>query len=619
MSSVKVNEQFDDANEEKPVEVKELEMADDVMGSDEDDELEEEEENIALPKDVEEGWQSALSSGQVRLDVLETTEGSVGDEIKLSHVASSSLRAAERSGQQWHLSGAGSAGTGGGGGGGRKARGREREERATVEQVLDPRTRMVLWRMLNNGTLNEINGCLSTGKEANVYHAVVSEQFLQTLCANKLRREQRKLDKEQQQQQRAKAGDVDGDANDNDASESPKTTKSGAPKAAKGSAAKKGGGDRRDQVIQLAEDEAMPFGDEIAIKVYKTSILVFKDRDRYVTGEFRFRRGYSRTNPRKMVKVWAEKELRNLLRLRNAGIPCPRPYLLRTHVLLMEFIGRKGWPAPKLKDAQLSDKRLASAYTQVVKMMRVMYRECKLVHADLSEYNMLYYKRRVYIIDVSQAVEHEHPNALEFLRMDCTNVTNFFKSRKMRVMTPRELFDFVTDVGLADERIDEYLDTMNELVNSRSTVRTADEQVDDAVWKQVFIPRTLDEIPDIERDLVRAADGDTDGIYYDKVIGLSKDLTAPRGVPELLQQGNDDNDDDDDDDDDDNDDDGDDGDDGEWLERPAKLTREEIRAARRANKQAVKEENRERRQTKIPKYVKKRQQRLTKGNKRKKR
>ncbi len=50
-------------------------------------------------------------------------------------------------------------------------------------------------------------------------------------------------------------------------------------------------------------------------QVYKTSILIFKDRDRYVTGEFRFRRGYSKHNPRKMVRVWAEKEMRNLIRL----------------------------------------------------------------------------------------------------------------------------------------------------------------------------------------------------------------------------------------------------------------------------------------------------------------
>ena len=58
---------------------------------------------------------------------------------------------------------------------------------------------------------------------------------------------------------------------------------------------------------------------DCAIKVFKTSILVFKDRDKYVTGEFRFRRGYCKSNPRKMVRMWAEKEFRNLTRYRGIG------------------------------------------------------------------------------------------------------------------------------------------------------------------------------------------------------------------------------------------------------------------------------------------------------------
>ena len=47
----------------------------------------------------------------------------------------------------------------------------DRANRATSEQVLDPRTRMILFKLINRGLLNEINGCISTGKEANVYHA----------------------------------------------------------------------------------------------------------------------------------------------------------------------------------------------------------------------------------------------------------------------------------------------------------------------------------------------------------------------------------------------------------------------------------------------------------------
>jgi hypothetical protein len=34
-----------------------------------------------------------------------------------------------------------------------------------IVQALDPRTRMVLFKMLNRGVFQEINGCISTGKE----------------------------------------------------------------------------------------------------------------------------------------------------------------------------------------------------------------------------------------------------------------------------------------------------------------------------------------------------------------------------------------------------------------------------------------------------------------------
>lgn len=70
---------------------------------------------------------------------------------------------------------------------------------------------------------------------------------------------------------------------------------------------------------------------------------------RYVSGDFRFRASYSKHNPRKMVKVWAEKERRNLVRLQAAGIRSPQPLQLRSHVLIMDFIGTDGVAAPRLK------------------------------------------------------------------------------------------------------------------------------------------------------------------------------------------------------------------------------------------------------------------------------
>ncbi|MCH90184.1 serine/threonine-protein kinase rio1-like, partial [Trifolium medium] len=89
------------------------------------------------------------------------------------------------------------------------------------------------------------------------------------------------------------------------------------------------------------------------------------DRDRYVQGDYRFRNGYCKHNPRKMVKTWAEKEMRNLMRLKAEGIRCPTPQLLRLHILVMEFIGKDGWAAPRLKDADLSLDKLREGYVEV--------------------------------------------------------------------------------------------------------------------------------------------------------------------------------------------------------------------------------------------------------------
>lgn len=80
--------------------------------------------------------------------------------------------------------------------------------------------------------------------------------------------------------------------------------------------------------------------------------MVFKDRDRYVEGEFRFRRGYCSSNPRKMVSMWAEKELRNLKRMEGV-IVSPVGLLVKSNVLVMDFIGKDMKNAPRLKDAEI--------------------------------------------------------------------------------------------------------------------------------------------------------------------------------------------------------------------------------------------------------------------------
>merc|ERR1712216_479056 len=112
------------------------------------------------------------------------------------------------------------------------------------------------------------------------------------------------------------------------------------------------------------------------------------------------------------VKVWAEKEFRNLNRLVAAGVHCPEPVMLRSHVLVMGFFGRDGWASPKLKDATFSAQKARELYRECVMILRNIYQKAKLVHGDFSEYNLLYYQGEIVVIDVSQAVEHAHPHAL---------------------------------------------------------------------------------------------------------------------------------------------------------------------------------------------------------------
>ena len=75
----------------------------------------------------------------------------------------------------------------------------------------------------------------------------------------------------------------------------------------------------------------------------------------------------------------------------------------------------------------------------------------------------------MYVIDVSQSVEYDHPNALEFLRKDCINVNNYFHRRHgVAVMTGKELFDFVTDLSINDDNVDDYLSAVMKTVSERS-------------------------------------------------------------------------------------------------------------------------------------------------------
>ena len=53
---------------------------------------------------------------------------------------------------------------------------------------------------------------------------------------------------------------------------------------------------------------------ECAVKVFKTTLNEFKNRDRYIKDDYRFKARFGKQNPRKVVRMWAEKEMHNLKR-----------------------------------------------------------------------------------------------------------------------------------------------------------------------------------------------------------------------------------------------------------------------------------------------------------------
>jgi len=99
--------------------------------------------------------------------------------------------------------------------------------------------------------------------------------------------------------------------------------------------------------------------------------------------DYRFKDRFSKQNPRKVIHMWAEKEMHNLVKMSKGGLRVPEVVVLKKHVLVMSFLGQEGRPAPKLKEAaeRMSLGELETAYNQVVEMMGQLYTQCHLVHA----------------------------------------------------------------------------------------------------------------------------------------------------------------------------------------------------------------------------------------------
>lgn len=114
----------------------------------------------------------------------------------------------------------------------------KREDRATAVFGVDEFTKLLLYKLINNGLLERVNGVISTGKEAVILHADTDPNYSECVL----------------------------------------------PK-------------------------------ECVVKVFKTTLSEFKQRDKYIKDDYRFRDRFGKSNSRNMVTLWAEKEMHNLVSL----------------------------------------------------------------------------------------------------------------------------------------------------------------------------------------------------------------------------------------------------------------------------------------------------------------
>ena len=167
-------------------------------------------------------------------------------------------------------------------------------------------------------------------------------------------------------------------------------------------------------------------------------------------------------------------------------------------------------------------------------MVRRLFHSCKLVHADLSEYNILYHQNHLYIIDVSQSVEHDHPAAFDFLRNDIKNVEDFFGRLGVPCLGLKRCFEFITRERLIpdspsgvleEEVLTRWLGQGESRYEGEDTVRETTQAHEDSVFMRSFIPRTLNEVYDPERDVEKLTKGQGGDLIYADTIGIVEPLS----------------------------------------------------------------------------------------------
>lgn len=182
-------------------------------------------------------------------------------------------------------------------------------------------------------------------------------------------------------------------------------------------------------------DALNPKGERMAVKFHRLGRISFRQTRR--------KRGYALEKASWLFqsRLAAEKEFQALKLVFPHGIAVPEPISQNRHVLVMGMI--EGAELAEYKQIPKPQKIL----NEILLNIRKTYLEAGVVHADLSEYNVILKPdMRILIIDWPQYVTSGHPNAEQLLTRDVKNILTFFKRKCMLKTRLKESLDYVTGV-----------------------------------------------------------------------------------------------------------------------------------------------------------------------------
>jgi len=183
-------------------------------------------------------------------------------------------------------------------------------------------------------------------------------------------------------------------------------------------------------------DALNPKEERIAVKFHRLGRISFRQTTR--------KRGYTTEHTSWLFqsRVAAEKEFQALKLVFPHGVAVPKPISQNRHVLVMGMI--EGAELVEYKEISEPKKTLK----EILGNVRKAYLEAGVIHADLSEYNVILKPDgQILIIDWPQYVTRNHPNAQQLLIRDVKNILLFFKRKNMLKAEIKKALAYVTGKG----------------------------------------------------------------------------------------------------------------------------------------------------------------------------